>query len=545
MQIKRLAIGVAALAVMLSGCQGDYDLFAPVESPEIENAFEVHELWSDSCQGTGGFYSNLNPEVQDTVVYTAGRDGKVLSIRIPDHEELWTTDLDDEEENDGRRSARLSGGVAVKGARMAVGSENGWLYALNSATGELAWKKYMGSEIVTAPTFSDSGDRLFVLDGQGHVTCFDALNGEQLWISGDASNDLRLRKQSRPVVLGDSYLILGQASGKIAVLNQQDGSLIREFTVGKSRGTNVIERVSDVASTPLILEDLMYATSYDGNFVVYSLPQETELASLAYQSSKELAFDQNYLVITGDNGHVYCVSRSDYQEIWENSQLTYRNVTAPAIYGNYVVVGDLEGFVYFMSLSDGRIVAKFETDDSPIYARPLTVGNVIIIQTSGGEFLCWHYDPANNAAYKTLYAQTALSSQGQDLRLADEGTGKGVYGTGVTRAQLEARRVQAYKIANEIESHERMVQEQSREYERQRAEYERQRAEYEKARQQYEKERRAAISGFGLMPGVKSGDEENVFGEAPAEEPVAEAPATAEPLNEEQQEKASGFGLAQ
>ena len=52
---------VSAVAFAIAGCSSNKDLFAPVESPEIDNAFKVDHVWSVGTQGTDRFFSQLVP----------------------------------------------------------------------------------------------------------------------------------------------------------------------------------------------------------------------------------------------------------------------------------------------------------------------------------------------------------------------------------------------------------------------------------------------------------------------------------------------------
>lgn len=532
---KKLVLCVPFIMLSLGGCSGNKDLFAPVESPEIANKISVSEVWSASLGGSDKYFSSLAPAVTGANIYAASRNGDVCAINAQTGSKQWNTDLGSEEENDDRRSARLSGGVTAFASKVAVGSENGYIYVLDSATGKLLWKQYLENEIVTSPAFSLNGSRLFVLDSMGRLFCFDVYNGSRIWVSGDSSNKLRLRVQSKPVIVGDSYIFVGQASGKVQIISQENGAVVSEITVGSKSGSNELERVADVASTPLVLGESMYTTAYNSGFMNISLSSGTLLTKLGYRSSKDLAFDSNVFVITEDNGHISCISRADNHEIWTNSQLTYRNVTAPTIYGNYVVVGDLEGYVYFLNLADGRIVAKLDTDETPIYTAPKVVGSDVLIQTSGGDLECLRYDPSGQARSKLMAQTQELAAAGAGLDFGNPG---GIYGVhGLTAEQLQQRRAEANRIVSQIEAHERAQAAQEREYRRQKAEYERRKAEYEAAVKKAEAERRAEVSGFGIVPGVKSDSTNKV------EEDTAAKEETSLPTEEQKKEKASGFGL--
>ena len=233
----------------------------------------------------------------------------------------------------------------------------------------------------------------------------------------------------------------------------------------------------------------MYTTAYNSGFVKYSLEKETVEGKLAYHSSKDIAYDDNFFVLTGDNGHVFCVRRSDNVEVWENPQLSYRNVTAPAIYGNYAVVGDLEGYLYFMNLNNGVIEYKIQISSSPIYVAPLV--DVL------------YYDPIDIVIPKKRYTDLEMVTGNTAALIAAQAMSPTAAGSGVTQEDLEKRRAEARKIVAQIEAQQRAAEAQYREYQRQKAEYERRVAEYEK-------KKREALSGYGLMPdsGIKSDSDE-------------------------------------
>ena len=411
-----------ALLLALAGCSGDKDLEKPVEAPEIANSIDVQEIWSHSLGSSDSaeFYSRLAPAVSGGTVFAAGRDGDVYAMDLASGDTRWSVDLSDEEENDDRRSARLSGGVAASPLKAAVGSENGWIYVMNAADGKLSWKQYVGAEVVSVPAFSQDGARLFVLDSRGLVTAYDSATGAQLWQGGDSSGTLRLRSQPRPVAVGNKALLLGTRSGKVLILSQSDGGLLNSVTVGTPAGSNDLERVADVAGTPLLLGSELYTSAYNSGFVWYSFNDRAVVNRLGYHSSRDLAFDGSRFVIVGDDGHISCISRQDGHELWQNAQLTNRNVSSPAIYGEYAVVGDMEGYVYFLDLGTGRIVFMDSTDDSPVTAAPLVTANGVLVQTSGSDlYLFRHAQSA--ASSKLAEANAELASAGAGVNFAADG----------------------------------------------------------------------------------------------------------------------------
>ncbi len=57
------------------------------------------------------------------------------------------------------------------------------------------------------------------------------------------------------------------------------------------------------------------------------------------------------------------------------------------VLGDYIVVGDNEGYLYWISQTTGKIAAMQEVDSAGLYATPIIDGDLIYIQTRGGELV--------------------------------------------------------------------------------------------------------------------------------------------------------------
>ena len=504
-----LALPAALLAAAIVGCSSSNTRYQPVEPPEIENRFALDSVWSSSTGGVDDFYSELTVAFDGTKVYTASRSGDVMAFTQDGGDRVWEVDLSKEAENDDKRSARLSGGVSYSAGKVAVGSENGYIYVLNSSDGSLLWKAYLESEVVARPSFNASGSKLFVLDSRGNFTAFDIATGEKLWVTGDAPSMLRLRSQANPLVVGDEYVLVGTSSGKVNVLLQETGATVNQITVGQAVGTNALERISDVSSSPLILGNILYAASFSGELVEYDFGTFNYVTRLGYQSSRDFGFDANSLVLTSDDGTVYCLNLADNSQRWANTQLSYRNVTAPVVFGNYAVVGDYEGYVYFLDMQDGSIDYMDELDSSGFYtAGQVDNGNLYMIARDGTLSCLRYADQSQNSSAalveQTNYALLATAAQGLTLNHPGVYEG-GIYApSSMTAEQLEARRT---AIRRAVAQQEAQIAAQRRAA----AEAAKARAKYEARQKAFEEERRERLSGFGIAPGVRAemDDEDN------------------------------------
>jgi len=79
-----------------------------------------------------GVEATSTPAIVDGVVYFADWDGRVLARSVEDGAEVWTSDVSD---------TSISASLAVTDDRVFVGDQAGTFYALDRATGAVAWSK--------------------------------------------------------------------------------------------------------------------------------------------------------------------------------------------------------------------------------------------------------------------------------------------------------------------------------------------------------------------------------------------------------------------
>lgn len=382
-KVVKSAYACVALTMLVVGCSSEVDVYQPVPAPEFSNQLQVKTLWSRSVgSGVGKYYSQLSPIYDDEHVYAASRNGDVYAFMKEDGSRVWHTDLDDEDENDDRRSTRLSGGLTVDDSKLYVASENGYVYALDAKEGTLLWKHFVGIEMLSAP--ATLGNKVFVLSVSGQLICLNAEDGSQLWATGNDNGLLSLRGNSTPVTL-PGIVLYGTVDGKVNVVSAEQGLLMTQLQVGVPHGKTKLARLNDVNASPLIISNEIYTIAFNGDLKGFILPNANTIWVRKYASYQNMAYDLSDIAITDKNGHVYGIIRVDGSERWVNTALTYRGVTAPAYYGDYVLVGDYEGYLYWIDSATGEFKEKLEIDSSGLYTAPLVDDEVIYVQSRGGD----------------------------------------------------------------------------------------------------------------------------------------------------------------
>ncbi|MGY6411671.1 MAG: PQQ-dependent dehydrogenase, methanol/ethanol family [Alkalilacustris sp.] len=176
------------------------DRFSPLTGITTDNVGELGLAWSYGLDSVRGVQAT--PIVVDGVMFVTASWSVVHAIDARTGERLWVYDP----EVPGEYGARgccdvVNRGVAVYQGMVFVGAYDGWLHAIDAATGERVWKvdtiqnREMSYTITGAPRVING--RVVIGNGgaefgvRGYVTAYDVATGDELWrwftVPGDPS----------------------------------------------------------------------------------------------------------------------------------------------------------------------------------------------------------------------------------------------------------------------------------------------------------------------------------------------------------------------
>jgi outer membrane protein assembly factor BamB len=116
-------------------------------------------------------------------------------------------------------SAVRSSAAAASGD-VFVGSENGTVYAINQATGDVQWQTMVGGAVEGSPAVDPSKNEVIVGDASGAVTALSMTSGATLWSKSTGGSVTATASITNGVVL------IGSASDKVYELNETTGAVV-------------------------------------------------------------------------------------------------------------------------------------------------------------------------------------------------------------------------------------------------------------------------------------------------------------------------------
>ena len=374
--MKRLArlvsttILLGVVATALVACSGSSRVRKPSELVAVTNQFDMQQVWSTSVGSSEGF--NFHPVVAGDAVYAASHRGNLAKISLATGNKVWEASVPE----------RLSIGPGSDGRTTVAVSTKGTVYAYDD-TGKQIWKVNVSSEVLSEPIVA--GGIVIVRALDNRFIGLDAQTGARKWTYQRQQSALSLRVGYGMLAIGNEVIVTGFSGGRFGMIAIANGGLVWETPVSFPKGFSEIERLNDVSAKPSMEGDIICAVSYQGRVGCGQARTGNLIWFKDYSSytgttqSAELVFSAN------EKSYVTAFATKDGTQVWENTQLTYRDVGESLAVGKVLLLGDAQGYVHALTQASGEIIARIRHDSNPISAAPIAVGGLILIQSQGGK----------------------------------------------------------------------------------------------------------------------------------------------------------------
>lgn len=357
---------VSALVLVLVGCASDRPDPTPLK--DITPRIVGRQVWAAQLPAVA---FPLQPAVRDGRVALAASDGTVMVLDSQDGKAVWSTSL----------NARLSAGVGSDGKRVAVVTQGNELVVLED--GRELWRKPVPASVTTAPLVA--GERVFVLAVDRSVHAFDALDGRRLWQQRRPGEALMLEQPG--VLQPFKNTLLAGHGAKLTGLDPLTGELRWDVAVAVTRGTNEVERLSDLVGPVVRHGSTVCARAFQAGLGCVDADKGSLLWSRIHSGPRGLGGNAQWLVGADANDRITAWKTSTGESAWTNETLLYRGLTAPQFLGRVAVVGDAQGQVHFLEPEKGEVVLRLPTDGSAIVGQPVVTGSTLLVVTrKGGVF---------------------------------------------------------------------------------------------------------------------------------------------------------------
>jgi len=255
------------------------------------------------------------------------------------------------------RGANVEAVPYLKDRMLFIACEDGVVYKLDADRG-VQMRRYELPAPVTASPVGD-GDILYIGCADDTVYAYDIKADTLEWKYG-AQGDI----VSSPTVY-DTIVVFGSLDGKVHAVDKVDGAPIWTFDPGTTVG---------FSSSPVVQKDIVYIGGLDNTMYALNRGDGTLRWSFATGGaivSSPLAYGGNLIFGSFDN-KVYCLDTASRQPRWIKTTGD-RVVSSPFAFNQIIYVGSYDFHLYALNIIDGSERWKYKTDaiikSSPLVTR--------------------------------------------------------------------------------------------------------------------------------------------------------------------------------
>ncbi len=335
--------------------------------------------------------TDLDPRSRDRAVpvvdplrgtlIVGGLDNAVHALRVDDGAEVWRF----------QALGPVEGAAVLEGRTVYVGADDGGLYALDADNGRMRWRFGTNAEIVHAPVVT--GSTVYVVNADDTVYGVDRSSGQALWrYHRDPPGGITASGHAG-LLLAQGCLYTGFADGRVVCLDPGEGTLRWERDTSADdeqvEGANESHRTIDVDTTPVLLDDTLFAASHTAG--LYALDPAGGGVRWRVESLRAihaLSTDGRDLFAVSATLGLLRIDPADGSILWSRA-LGSTSLGRPTMAGPWLLVPSGDHSLWVLRATDGEVVQGVGPDG--VGAEPLVWGRWLFFKTVRGTVNAWRF----------------------------------------------------------------------------------------------------------------------------------------------------------
>ena len=362
---------LACLLFTVVACSSNSDP-EPKAIPEISHPETINIRWlldvlSPSTSGS------FVPVIDNGTIFTSDSYGNIFRIDQSDGTII----------NHFHSKRKFSSGTAVSSDSIFVTTTDGYLLSIDKVGKKINWQAELPTISVEAPQVSNG--IVVIRTNDSEILAYDASNGSLLWLYQKPIPALTLRAYNTFQVIGKDVVIVGQPSGRLALLNLTTGVPIWENYISFPSGATDLDKMNDVSVRPVLNDNQICAATYNGEIACIDAMSSNKMWSNDFSTSYGVLDDEQNVYSLSEDGILYAYDKNTGAKIWSNNVLQYRSLSVPVFLNNNILLIDKAGEMYLFNRNDGKMVAMKSSSLKDGVAYPWSDGKKVIIQSGNGE----------------------------------------------------------------------------------------------------------------------------------------------------------------
>ena len=311
--------------------------------------------------------------IVDNVVYVGVSDGYLYAIDAATGKNTWKY----------QTSAPIKSSPSIHNGVIYFGDGEGIFHAVDIATRKKKWQFSTEGEIISSANFA--GNRVLFGSYDGFLYCLNIKNGELVW-----KYETEGYVHGTPAIY-ENFVIVTGCDSYLRIINIDDG-----------KQTQMVNLGAYVGASPAILDDkkdsqdTVEVSAYCGTYGNEVLGVELKTGKIAWRYQHPVrklpffasaAVTADLVIIGGRDKIVHALSPEKGEPKWTYTAKS-RIESSPVIVGKRVFFGTTRGLFIALDITTGELAWEFAIG-SPIVASPSVADGKIYIGTEDGILYCF------------------------------------------------------------------------------------------------------------------------------------------------------------
>jgi outer membrane protein assembly factor BamB len=344
-------------------------------NPQLARAFAASAGKGSSRNGR----LTASPIVVGGRLFVLDAESRVRALSADRGNSMWATSLIPDGK-DGRGA--FGGGLASDGSRLYATTAFGEALALDPATGQVIWRKSIGTPIRSSPTVA-AGRMVFVTSGN-QVFCLSTSDGSELWNSQGVGEQAAVIASTSPAIADDT-VVVPLTSGDITALNLSTGAPLWTDSLASTDATSSLANLNDISARPVIDDGQVFAISHSGVFAAFDLASGQRLWHRDLSGTHTPWVSGDYVFLITGRNKIVAVSRKSGGVRWIR-ELPAGNWAGPVMGGGKLIAASSEGALALVSAQTGDLLNSIELG-SRIFIDPIIAAGTLYVLGDDGDII--------------------------------------------------------------------------------------------------------------------------------------------------------------
>lgn len=331
-----------------------------------------------------------SPIVADGKVYTIDTDAVVRSFDAASGAPGWSTAVVGGEGEVVDRNALYGGGVAAGGGRIYATNGLGYVFALDPSNGGIVWQAKPLGPIRGAPSYSNG--YVYVMTQDNQLATIDAATGATQWTAAAAMEIAGVFGTASPAI-GRGTVIAGFSSGELSAYRYENGRLVWQDTLTRTRISTSVSSLSDIDADPVIDGNQVIAIGQGGRMVALDILSGQRMWELNIAGMSTPWVAGEWVFVVTDAAQAIAINRTSGRVRWINQMPRWEKekkkedpifYEGPVLAGGRLIFVGSNGAMIEIDPDTGAFITQRSMGDS-VTLQPIVANQTLYVITDSGQ----------------------------------------------------------------------------------------------------------------------------------------------------------------